>query len=114
MLSGTFFTLTTYAQQAIRQALGPRASDGPSSPFPEAVNVEVHLEAVEPLQELDMLLPKVCEALVLVTQCIITITLEEEDTGGNMWADDTVGVLKVVFNDARSEGGDGLVESLLG
>ena len=30
------------------------------------------------MQELDLLLPKVCEALVLVTQCLTTIMLRAE------------------------------------
>jgi ataxin-10 len=112
MLSETLFGLTAYAQQAIRRALGPKASDGPSSALSGVVNVEVTSEVTAQPHELDLLLPKVCEALVLITQCITTITLEEEDD-----VDDDVDVdneLKAFFNGAQSEGGEGLIESLLG
>lgn len=75
------------------------------------MNVEVTSEVTAQPHELDLLLPKVCEALVLITQCITTITLEEEDD-----VDDDVDVdneLKAFFNGAQSEGGEGLIESLL-
>jgi len=100
----TFFGLAAYAQQAIRRALGPKSSDGPSSAFPGVVNVDVTALP----QELDLLLPKVCEALVLITQCIVTLALaaEKDDDASN-------NELKTFFNDARSDGGDGLIESLL-
>ena len=35
-----------------------------------------------PVDELDLLLPKVCEALVLVVQCLTSLTLQEEDKKG--------------------------------
>lgn len=108
MLSEALFGLTAYAQQAIRRALGPKASDGPSPPIPGIVNVEVTSEVNAQPHELDLLLPKVCEALVLITQCITTVTLEEDDA--NLCADNK---LKAFFNEARSEGGEGLIESLL-
>jgi ataxin-10 len=116
MLSETFFELTAYAQQAIRRALGANASDGPSSGFSGIVNVEVASEVTMPPRDLDLFLPKVCEALVLVTQCIVTITLVEEEGDGDasMWVDNQVHELKSFFNEARSHGGDGLIESILG
>lgn len=56
------------------------------------------------------MLPKVCEVLVLVTQCIITITLEADST-------DISGLSpaspKTYFNDARLDS-RGVVESLIG
>ena len=114
MLSETFFGLAAYAQRAIRRALGPKASDGPSSAFSGIVNVEITSQVTVPPQELDLLLPKVCEALVLITQCIVTIALDAEekiDDSRSMRIDNQ---FKTFFNDARSDGGDGLIESLLG
>lgn len=109
MLSDIFFKLTAYAQHAIRRALGPNASDGPSFSSP-AIHVTVP-PMLSP-QELDLLLPKVCEALVLVSQCIITITVDEDDDDG--LAEGEFKGLRAFYNDARSERGEGLLESLLG
>ncbi|KAJ4000874.1 spinocerebellar ataxia type 10 protein domain-containing protein [Lentinula boryana] len=63
MLSSLFFSLSTYAQTAIRKSLRSSVSDYKSD--------DTH----SPPAELDVLLPKVCEALVLTAQCIITIIL---------------------------------------
>ena len=105
MLLEVFFGLSRYAQQAIRRALGPKASSGDTSVSPGGVKIEVTSSAdTEPPHEVDLLLPKVCEALVLVTQCIITITLDGEE--GNE--------LRAQLNEARSGAGEGLAESLLG
>jgi len=109
MLSDTFFGLATYAQQAIRRALGPKASDGPSSAISNIVNVEMTSQVTEPPYELDLLLPKVCEALVLITQCIVTIVLEV-DNNHEMGVNNEV---RVFCNDVRSKSGDGLIESIL-
>lgn len=108
MLSEAFFRLAAYAQQAIRRALGPKSCGGPSSALPGVVSVDVTSEAIMLPQELDLLLPKVCEALVLITQCIVTLALAAEDD------DASNDELKIFFNDARSDRGEGLVESLLG
>nr|GAT42953.1 ataxin-10-like protein [Mycena chlorophos] len=61
MLARTFFSLSSYAQNSIRTSLGNPAPDAPPSNGP--------------LASLDVMLPKACEALVLVTQCIVTVTL---------------------------------------
>ncbi|KIM82958.1 hypothetical protein PILCRDRAFT_69997 [Piloderma croceum F 1598] len=115
MLSETFFRMMEYAQHAIRRALGPNASDGPSSGSSGIVNIEVTSEGIAPPQDLDLFLPKVCEALVLTTQCIATITLEEEQNhqGASRRVDNNVYELRTAFNEARSGGGYGLIESLL-
>lgn len=90
---------------------------------PGGVNIEVSTPIDrEPPHELDLLLPKVCEALVLVTQCVITITLDEEegdddeedDADASMWVDNEGNELRTQFNEARSAAGEGLAESLLG
>ncbi|KAF8967697.1 spinocerebellar ataxia type 10 protein domain-containing protein [Flammula alnicola] len=96
-LAKRFFTLSEYAQKAMHRALGmvptskkaessedsvtgrtssdSTSSSGKSgSPSPSSSSVPS-----APPQELDVMLPKVCEALVLVTQCIVTICLEAEE-----------------------------------
>ena len=113
MLSEIFFGLSSYGQEAIRRALGPRASDGPNLPSPGIMNIEVVSQPTMPPHELDLLLPKVCEALVLVTQCIVSITLADEDDT-TVWVDNEGNEVKTLFNEALSERGEGLVESLLG
>jgi len=72
--------------------------------------------SLPPLNELDVMLPKVCEALVLITQCIITTCLEAEeqqirlDEGISTFV--TFTNMKNYFN--RKERGDkGIVECLI-
>ena len=90
-----FFLLSDYAQQAIRRSLGmsPTTHNGgtnghvtrPSSDsVSSAQSAESSSSSSSPgmtvfPQELDVMLPKVCEALVLITQCIVTIALEAEE-----------------------------------
>ncbi len=68
-------------------------------------------------QELDVMLPKACEALVLVAQCIITISLEAEeqqarlDEGTSTYASFTN--MKGYYAHKQHDG-EGLVESLIG
>jgi ataxin-10 len=62
-----------------------------------------------PPTELDVLLPKVCEALVLIIQCIVTISAKMEDgmtSSGKAFQD--------IFNQSLSVDGQGLIESLVG
>lgn len=61
-----------YAQTAIRISLGPRETP-PLDVAPGGV-----AQTSSGLQELDLKLPKVCEALVLVLQGLITVTLNQE------------------------------------
>lgn len=110
-LSEIFLGLAGYAQKAIRLALGPKASDGPSYVYSGIVNIELTSQVTVPPYELDLLLPKVCEALVLITQCIVTIALEAEAEGDGSIAVDNK--FKTFFNNARSHEGVGLIESQL-
>jgi ataxin-10 len=55
--------------------------------------------------EFDVSLPSVCEALVLITQCIVSLTLEIPSSAGTM---------KQHFNAARTFDGQGLIENLIG
>ncbi|KAJ3517733.1 hypothetical protein NLJ89_g323 [Agrocybe chaxingu] len=98
-LAKRFFSLSEYAQAAIHRALGmdptPRttnrsdesattsgSSDSISSSGPLSAassSASTTPDSPPPPKELDVMLPKVCEALVLLTQCIITICLEAEE-----------------------------------
>ncbi|KAG1750046.1 spinocerebellar ataxia type 10 protein domain-containing protein [Suillus occidentalis] len=68
-------------------------------------NSELMDGSIEHLQELDLLLPKACEALVLTTQCIVKISLLSEDKR-------TVDI-RAIFRDASSTDGQGTAEKLL-
>ncbi|KAG1746702.1 spinocerebellar ataxia type 10 protein domain-containing protein [Suillus paluster] len=86
MLSEIFFCLSSYSQSAIRRAIKPSNSE----PL-EGTN--------EHPQELDLLLPKTCEALVLAVQCIVKISLlSEEQRTMDTSAED----LRATFRDATS------------
>ncbi|PPQ90769.1 hypothetical protein CVT25_010158 [Psilocybe cyanescens] len=97
-LAKRFFTLSNYAQKAIHRSLGMvppsknkltsvedtqrerSSSDSTSSSATSsAISSPSPVMPCDFPQELDVMLPKVCEALVLVTQCIITICLEAEE-----------------------------------
>ncbi|KAF8202194.1 spinocerebellar ataxia type 10 protein domain-containing protein [Pholiota molesta] len=89
-LAKRFFSLSEYAQNAMQRSLGMRTSSDSSSSSEKSPNLSPSppTYAAAPAtaaalstfpQELDVMLPKVCEALVLVTQCIVTICLEAEE-----------------------------------
>lgn len=110
MLARCFFELLKYACSTAERALGqlPSTSSAghPATNGPESV-------PISPPAELDVMLPKVCEALVLVTQCIITITLEADELKNTQDQGLDGNNLKTFFNEARSSD-RGLVESLIG
>lgn len=96
LLISCFFRLSLYAQQSIRRAVGihvdedPDGQDVPSSAGTDSSRAVAAASTAEqdtaeappaPLQEVDLLLPKVCEALVLALQCLISLTLQSEETG---------------------------------
>ncbi|KAF9054428.1 spinocerebellar ataxia type 10 protein domain-containing protein [Panaeolus papilionaceus] len=93
-LAKRFFTLSAYAQDSVRASLGMgpssrsghhnddtnrNSSESVSSPSVNSPNSSDSSSFLSPPAELDVMLPKVCEALVLVTQCIVTIGLEAEE-----------------------------------
>ncbi|KAF8909342.1 spinocerebellar ataxia type 10 protein domain-containing protein [Gymnopilus junonius] len=96
-LAKRFFMLSDYAQQAMRRSLGvspvhqngettsedatlERPSSESLSSGKSAESLSSSSSALTPFpQELDVMLPKVCEALVLITQCIVTISLGAEE-----------------------------------
>ncbi|TCD71867.1 hypothetical protein EIP91_003210 [Steccherinum ochraceum] len=99
MLVSCFFTLSSNAQQSIRRAIGVDANRIPSAgefvathPLGKGPNVGATQSGIahdshadgsssSSLQEVDLILPKICEALILTTQCLISLTLQAEDDG---------------------------------
>jgi ataxin-10 len=69
MLAGCFLSMSAHAIRSIQRSL--RQPDEASASDSSSLNV--------PPSELDVMLPKVCEALVLVAQCMISLLLEAED-----------------------------------
>ncbi|GJE91157.1 spinocerebellar ataxia type 10 protein domain-containing protein [Phanerochaete sordida] len=89
-LTREFFVLSAYTCRAISRALGP--ADASATQPHDARDDDALRDATAgappdapapaspgPLQELDLLLPKVCEALVLVTQCLTSLALASEE-----------------------------------
>ena len=123
-----FFSLADYTQQSIQRALGSYKSR--SAPLNSKISggASVHpptaatKSAAHPLEELDLLLPKVCEALVLVTQCLISLALfsEEGRNSRNVLLHPEGGpAISVVnfrefVNSAFSVQGPGFIECLVG
>lgn len=123
-----FFTLALYTQQAIGRALGPNnARSLPESGDPRAYSLQSPSAApsgAQALQELDLLLPKICEALVLVTQCLTSLSLISEESAGTpprppapqgRPGDRATGQhLKDAISNAVAPSGEGMVECLIG
>ena len=137
-------SLSTYAQGALKRALGSQGTqpadapaavtangEGESKPIPDAdaesmsmntprvSDAENQHSGASPsqLHEIDLLLPKVCEALVLVTQCLTTIALRAEEAGGLRPTSDSRPIPqspKAVIVAASTPSGQGLVECLVG
>lgn len=68
MLTACFFELCTFSAQAVRKSIGTGSVD----------NVAGHSGDLSGRGGFDLLLPKACEALVLVIQCLISAMLEFE------------------------------------
>ncbi|KAI9461490.1 spinocerebellar ataxia type 10 protein domain-containing protein [Boletus coccyginus] len=69
MLTACFFELCTFSTQAIRNSIGTELAD----------NVAVLNGDLPGPGSFDLLLPKACEALVLVTQCLVSAMLEFDE-----------------------------------
>ncbi|KZT01323.1 uncharacterized protein LAESUDRAFT_664148 [Laetiporus sulphureus 93-53] len=120
MLTDEFFALSAYVQRTIRKAMGPKVdTDGDKD-----AGCGGEAAAPKPPQELDLLLPKVCEALVLVTQCLISLALHAEELAGapvgssadraqSEQAMSYTGRVKNHLTQERSTGGEGLPESIV-
>ncbi|KAF8727186.1 hypothetical protein AX14_007502 [Amanita brunnescens Koide BX004] len=85
LFANTFFSLSAYAQGAIDRSLRSSST------------------------ELDVRLPKACEALVLLTQCMVTVSLAAESKSSELSGQTNV---KIFFNEQR-RGKQGIVESLV-
>ncbi|KAF9005974.1 spinocerebellar ataxia type 10 protein domain-containing protein [Cyathus striatus] len=108
-----FFTLSTYAKQSVQRALGQPGSQRDAQDNGTGTPSNRLSKAESPLVELDVMLPKACEALVLVTQCVTSICLDAEDITMTMSSESNPEEnMKAYFNDARASG-LGLVESLI-
>lgn len=137
MLARTFFLLSRYAQHSIRSSLGLDIKsddeigsgklglhnlhlDGSVSSASTSTNTldtsEAEVRSPGLITSLDIMLPKVCEALVLVTQCMVTVAIEAEDNAVHMGLqedDDPKTNMKNYFNEVRTSG-IGIIESLIG
>ena len=71
MLTACFFELCTFSAQAVRKSIGTGSVDN-------AAVLSGDLSG-HGTGTFDPLLPKVCEALVLVTQCLVSAMLELEE-----------------------------------
>jgi ataxin-10 len=97
-----FFALSVFAQAAISKSLGLSTT---------AQLTQQSDSSTEPLQELDLLLPKACEALVLILQCLISTCLHLEQEGElTDQRDQLLGYIR----QAQSSDGLGVVESDIG
>lgn len=117
ILSTKFIELILNAQSSIRHSLGPLSTDSVASKDSANSNPNLPLEtegdmsATAPLKSLDVLLPKVCEATVLVAQCFCTMSLDQDSHSSISHGAQYV---RESLAGSISPGGDGLVENLIG
>ncbi|CDO75817.1 hypothetical protein BN946_scf184951.g15 [Trametes cinnabarina] len=118
VLTEAFMALASYTQNAIKGALASGGSS-PATNSEATASTGVEAQGTGPLQNLDLLLPKVCEALVLVTQCLTTVALraEEAATARNAAASLTSEPVQAspmcILVAATASTGQGLVEGLV-
>ncbi|KAH8116389.1 spinocerebellar ataxia type 10 protein domain-containing protein [Phellopilus nigrolimitatus] len=109
LFSVKFLELAKNAQSSIKQSLGSSRSPVVDCDAYSDMGIQ-NAENTAPLQSLDVLLPKVCEAIVLVTQCFCTLSLAQSDTGllsqRAQWT-------REFLTDAESPLGGGLIENLI-
>lgn len=106
MLVPSFLSLTVYVQDAIQRALGPDIHNAPLGvPITDSPSDSTDLP-----QELDFSIPKVCEALVLVTQCLISLGLAEAEDAPSGWK----GPATTYMIEAATTIRQGMVEALVG
>ncbi|KAG7093765.1 hypothetical protein E1B28_007413 [Marasmius oreades] len=106
MLATCFTSLSSYAETAIRRALRPTPSELASPTSPISADISPDLSFTPPA-ELDVMLPKVCEMLVLVTQCIVSIILASQRQQSNSNSDTPTGIketVQVFYDDYDSTG----------
>ncbi|KAK2463664.1 hypothetical protein APHAL10511_004415 [Amanita phalloides] len=93
LLATSFLSLSAYAQSAIDRSLGSTATGTIPS-------------------ELDISLPRACEALVLLTQCMVTISLAAEEQALHLSDESSRTNLKNYLSEQQDEK-QGIVESLV-
>ncbi|KAG5650835.1 hypothetical protein H0H81_010865 [Sphagnurus paluster] len=120
MLAKCFLDLSSYARSAVQRALRPPDQAIHSASIAEVSTDEEPITPRAPQTlppaELDVMLPKVCEALVLVTQCIVNITLEADQGAqrGEQGQERTTETdLKALFNETHDSDNSGIVEGLI-
>ncbi|KAI9066956.1 hypothetical protein FKP32DRAFT_1644839 [Trametes sanguinea] len=120
VLTGAFLALSSYTQTAIEGALASgHTSPATESDVTASTGAEPQAVGLPPLQNLDLLLPKVCEALVLVTQCLTTVALRAEEAAATPNANAQVASESVypspkgMLVAATGPSGQGLVEGLI-
>lgn len=93
MLTRAFFSLSRYAQISIHHSLGLDDQSGQSGSISLTSNhtgsPETLSRSFGSLKSVDVMLPKACEALVLVTQCMATIAIEAEENAVYLGLEDT-------------------------
>lgn len=104
LLTAKIFELSRYACHSIRDTLESSTSVTTNS----AATIKHDPGETPPLQRLDVLLPKVCQTIVLVTQCLCTLSL-----GNERILQSTATRSKRHMIDATSQG-TGLIERLIG
>lgn len=87
-VTSVFFSLSRYAQNAMLRALGPEDAYGDTALSDEhqaqsttaepGIQLSGMNESAAGQKELDLLLPQVCAAIVLNSQCLISMLLAEE------------------------------------
>jgi ataxin-10 len=126
-LAKRFFALSEYVQKAIHRSLGmtPYKSSRTGTPLQKADSMSSDSESelggtvdkTSALQQINVMLFKVCEGLVLVTQCIVTLSLESEmqrervESGESTMSDYVD--MKNFFNRKKYQE-NGMIESLIG
>jgi len=122
MLARAFFSLSRYAQVSIHHSLGlddinqsdrkrteSERSISPASATDHTGSPGTLNQPLGSLKNIDVMLPKVCEALVLVTQCMVTIAIEAEEEDAEILKNNMMNY----FIEAQTSG-LGIVENLIG
>ena len=105
-----FFELSSYARSSIRHSIGP-VGKATGSEVAHTVDATPSQVTQVPLQDLDMLLPKVCEALVLITQCLCTMVLAQDETSIIFVQSKRT---KAALSKSTSDQGTGFIEDIIG
>ncbi|KAF8449096.1 spinocerebellar ataxia type 10 protein domain-containing protein [Boletus edulis BED1] len=100
MLTACFFELCTFSAHAIRKSIGKGPVD----------NVVSFASDLSSQGAFDLMLPKACEALVLVTQCLVSATLELEGNIGK----NSKGELSLLIRGAISPQGQDIAVCAIG